>query len=584
MSAPGNTFEAPPLTARAPDLPPPTGASLPPTTRPPLPPPLPASIPLIGAPTVDPSAFVPSLPPMKVVKRNEVHTLPPGASPASLVTPSGGPSTHAPRPSPHASPAMLFGPTPNAPVARHRTKRRRGVFLTRLIWMVTLMGMVVGGLWGYQKYVGSQIPHPDAWDPRVETIVQFVEQTRGLTFDHPVYVDFLEPADFMARFSDAEDAPHDPALEQRAYESELLDALGLTDGRDAVAARSTLAAAVTLGAYTPSTDRIIVRGSQLTPAVRSTLAHELTHALQAQHFDLLGRSDEVGMRAAAEADAMRVERAYLDSLPPEERAAAVQEQSTGGLDPSLASVPWTIVELAYAPYVLGPQLVDEIYQSKGNAGVDDLMTYPPTDEQLISPWSWQPNSAPDRVATDAQAPAGATILEDNAELSVLQVLVSMDAWLSWSMARGALDTWVSGTYTTYRGTPTGPLCVAIAAAFNGPPDAFRDAVMWWSGAMGTPATPTVDGSTVHFTLCARGATSTLPPEPTVSTTLAIVIESAAVTAGTDSPADVRMMLCAARKVIDDPTLAPILKAEATSPEQDATVQQSFMAAAAACRT
>lgn len=150
--------------------------------------------------------------------------------------------------------------------------------------------------------------------------------------------------------------------------------------------------------------------------------------------------------------------------------------------------------------------------------------------------------------------------------------------------RGALDTWVSGTYTTYRTTPTGPLCVAIAAAFNGAPDAFRDAVLWWSGAMGVPATPTVEGSTVHFSLCARGATSTLPPKPTVSTTLAIVIESSAVTAGEDTPGDVRRMLCAARRVIDDPTLAPILQAEVTSPEQDATVQRSFMAAAAACST
>jgi hypothetical protein len=520
---------------------------------------------------------------MRVVKRNDVHSLPPGTSPASLTAP-GAPPTHAARPSPQPSPAMLFSPNSNSPVTMHRAQRRQGLFLTRLIWMMALMGMVVGGLWGYQKYIGSQIPHPDAWDPRVVPIVQFVEQARGLTFDHPVYVDFLEPADFMARFSDSADAPHAPEPEQRAYESELLDAFGLTDGRDAIAAQSTLAAAVTLGAYTPTTGRIIVRGSQLTPAVRATLAHELTHALQAQHFDLLGRSGEVGMRAAAEADAMRVEQAYLDSLPPEERATATAEQSVGVDSTTLASVPWTIVELAYAPYVLGPQLVDDVYQSKGNAGVDDLMTYPPTDEQLISPWSWQPNSSPDEVPTDAAAPEGATILERNAELSVLQVLVSMDAWLSWSMARGALDTWVSGTYTTYRMTPTGPLCVAIAAAFNGPPDTFRDAVLWWTGAMGAPATPTVEGSTVHFSLCARGATSTLPPEPSVSTTLAIVIESAAVTTGTDSPADVRMMLCAARKVIDDPSLAPILKAQATSPEQDATVQKSFMAAAAACTT
>ena len=574
MSAPGNTFEAPPRSSRVPDLPPPP-LTRPLLARPPLPPPLTVSAP---TPPDASSTFAPSLPPMKVVKRNEVHTLPPGSSPASLVAPT----PHAGRPSPQPSPAMLFSPGSDAPATIHRKQRRRGVFVSRMIWMVTLMGLVVGGLWGYQKYVDSQIPHPDAWDPRAVPIVEFVERTRGLQFDHPVYIDFLAPPDFMARFGDSADAPHAPPPEQRAYESELLDALGLTDGRDAVAAQSTLSAAVTLGAYTPSTDRIIVRGDQLTPAVRTTLAHELTHALQAQHFDLLGRSGEVGMRAAAEADAMRVEQQYLESLPPDEQAAAKQEQSVDVDDTTLDSVPWTMVELAYAPYILGPQLVGEVFETGGNAGVDELMKYPPTDEQLISPWSWHPATAPDIAATDAEATAGSTIIEHNSKLSVLQVLVAMDAWLSWSMARGALDTWVSGTYTTYRATPTGPLCVAIAAAFSDRPEVFRDAVMWWSGAMGVPTTATLDGSTVHFSLCARGPASTLPPKPVVSTTLAIVIEAAAVPSEADTPQKVQSMLCAARKVIDDPGLAPLLQAATTTPDQDATLQRAFMEAAASC--
>jgi hypothetical protein len=158
----------------------------------------------------------------------------------------------------------------------------------------------------------------------------------------------------------------------------------------------------------------------------------------------------------------------------------------------------------------------------------------------------------------------------------------MDAWLTWSLARGALDTWVSGTYTTYRASPSGPLCVAIAAAFSGSPEVFRDAVLWWSGAMGFPTTAAIDDRTVHFSLCARGATSTMPPKPLVSTTLAIVIESAAVPTEADTPKKVQSMLCAARKVIDDPQLAPLLQAASTTPEQDATLQRAFMVAAASC--
>ena len=43
----------------------------------------------------------------------------------------------------------------------------------------------------------------------------------------------------------------------------------------------------TLAFYDPRTQDVYVRGTDTTaPATRVTLAHELTHALQDQHFDL----------------------------------------------------------------------------------------------------------------------------------------------------------------------------------------------------------------------------------------------------------------------------------------------------------
>ena len=35
--------------------------------------------------------------------------------------------------------------------------------------------------------------YPAAWDPRVVDLVSFVEKQRGLNFEHPVFVDFLDP-------------------------------------------------------------------------------------------------------------------------------------------------------------------------------------------------------------------------------------------------------------------------------------------------------------------------------------------------------------------------------------------------------
>jgi hypothetical protein len=64
---------------------------------------------------------------------------------------------------------------------------------------------------------------------------------------------------------------------------------------------------------------VFVRGDELTPAVRVTLAHELTHVLQDQHFDLQ-RLDEPdfeeheGLRAMAEGDAGRIEDIYVTDV------------------------------------------------------------------------------------------------------------------------------------------------------------------------------------------------------------------------------------------------------------------------------
>jgi hypothetical protein len=563
MVAPGNTFEAPPQTARVPDLPPP---------------------------------FAPMLPQPKLIKQHDVATMPPGlqltavpAAPSPTMTPSGPPKT-----APTMAPSELYASVPGAPKvtskvtsssrsgAKSGARRAGSGVAHRLLGMLILMGLVVGGLFTYRQYRDAETPHPDVWDPRVVELVQFVETTRGLSFKHPVYVDYLDDATFMTNFVDTEDAPLGGPSEQRAYENELLDALGLTNGSDVATAQSTMAAATAVTSYTPATDRVAIRGTELTPAVRAGLAHQLTHALQAQYFDLRGRSDEAGMRATAEADAMRVEAQYRASLTPEEQAAAKQAPAVDADAATLASVPWTLAELQYAPYVLGPRLVNAVFSAKGNAGVDELMSQPPSDEQLISPWSWRPGDPPVDAATTATAPEGATVIEANQPLSLLQMLVSMDAWLTWTKARTALDHWIGGTYTSYRTTPTAPLCVAIAAAFDTSAEQFADAVIWWTAAMGSPATPVVDGQRVSFSVCARGANGAVPPQPAVSTTTAILVEANAVPPEADTPSKVQTLLCAARTVIDDPALAPAFSAGPPAVDKDAALQQRFMLAAAAC--
>src|SRR5207248_1264939 len=79
---------------------------------------------------------------------------------------------------------------------------------------------------------GSAGSHPSAWEPRVAPIAHFVEDVRGLTFLHPVAVEFLPEAAFKARFA----ADKKPTAKEQGQLSDVvstLRALGLIQG-DAV--------------------------------------------------------------------------------------------------------------------------------------------------------------------------------------------------------------------------------------------------------------------------------------------------------------------------------------------------------------
>ena len=109
-----------------------------------------------------------------------------------------------------------------------------------------------------------------------------------------------------------------------AQESADLLALGLvTAPFDALAASEESDVVGTLGWYDDDREEMVVRGTDVDDTeVQLTVVHELTHALQDQHFDLPHldeRADTSGEQAALgaliEGDATLVEHEYLWSLP-----------------------------------------------------------------------------------------------------------------------------------------------------------------------------------------------------------------------------------------------------------------------------
>lgn len=225
----------------------------------------------------------------------------------------------------------------------------------------------------------------DRIDGVVAELQQFVAKARGLQFKQPVRVTLLDDAAFRARLKEDEETDR----EELEKTTKTLRALKLLEEDvDLEAAIQSLLGDAVLGFYDPEKDDLVVRGTALTPNVRSTLVHELTHALQDQWFeldrdDLDDRDDEASTAfdGVVEGDAVRIEEEYVRTLPRDEAAAA--EGDAGG---DFSDVPQVLLQSIAFPYVYGPRFVEELVEVGGNARVDEAFRRPPeTSEQIIHP-------------------------------------------------------------------------------------------------------------------------------------------------------------------------------------------------------
>lgn len=309
------------------------------------------------------------------------------AAPAPLVPP---PPQLVPPPPPPAYPG--FGTPPGyPPVAAPTGAKGRG-------WVVLLVvAVLVGAGVVLMRLERDQGPSwAKAWDARVEPLARFVERERGLTFDHPVTVAFVPEDEFVADLrrrraesadgssSDAADGGPDLPFER---------AFGLVPADFVEAQSDADAAAGVVGAYDPWTREIRVRGTELTPAVRVTLVHELTHALQDQAFDLRARQSEPDSNAAGlallsviEGDATLVEQAYIGELTDEEREQLGAAEDEVIDSPELDRVPGALLSISNMPYVLGPTFVGAVDLLGPAGGRDDLFRRAPrTDLAVLFP-------------------------------------------------------------------------------------------------------------------------------------------------------------------------------------------------------
>jgi hypothetical protein len=354
--------------------------------------------------------------------------------------------------------------------------------------------------------------HPDDWDPRVDEIAQFVQTERGVLFEHPVQVDFLSEEEFKADVTASEDELTDEDREELDQAESLFRALGLVEGEfDLFDEQNQLTGEGTLAYYDPETERIRVKGTEMTPALRVTLAHELTHALQDQFVDIdevredLSSDDASRYRAVVEGDASNVGDVYAGNELTTEEYQQYVDESSDTSDVDIDDVPPALVAFFQAPYAIGPAF-DQIVKAKGgSSALNELLRDPPTtDRQLLDPRAYFDDTSATDVDTPPIPEGGQAI--DDGEFGALEWYVVMASRIDPVQALDVIDNWAGDSYASYE--QGGKVCVssryaALDQAGAVEVEAAFDA--WIANGMAENARlTTVDDRTFELVACDSG--------------------------------------------------------------------------------
>lgn len=241
------------------------------------------------------------------------------------------------------------------------------------------------------------------------------------------------------------------------------------------------------GFYDPKTGTMFLAGDLRGEQARATLAHELVHALQDQHWDLKKRStyrpgqgdQTMALAALAEGDAtslmldfvMSAKGADALALPDE----ALAEMMRSGIAVGQAKdVPHVLRTSLVAPYVEGIQFIHALRRRGGWPAVDAAWASPPTTtEQILHPEKYAAKEPPLSVSAPA-APSGSGFTkEDEDSYGELGLSLMFGEWMTDDDARVAASGWGGDRASVLRRGEE--LAVVVHVRFDEAPGKTKDA-------------------------------------------------------------------------------------------------------------
>ena len=404
----------------------------------------------------------------------------------------------------------VWSPTP--------TKRRpRWILGGAIVAVVALLAGLVGA-----GVFDSRSSHPSKWDARLGALPATVERLRGLKFVHPVPVRFLSESEFKKEVG-VDPKPRAKQKKSMQRFTEQLRAEGLIAGPvDLLEAINAEQRSSVLAFYSPDRKEVVVRGLGAPDAAhRVTLAHELTHVVQDQHFDLNRleakvrrdpEQDSDALRAFIEGDASRIEDRYVEQLSATDRTAyrKGRDREASKADRGTKSVPAIVTLVFSAPYRYGPPVLNVLAADGGNGNVDRAFRRGVFTQKLfIEPSAPLSESKPLKVG-DPKLKTGEKAVGKPDGYGAFDLYLLLGSRIDPGNALGAAVDWAGGRARTFR--TDGRLCTrsVVEAKTARGNDGLAANFRQWAAAL-PPGMAEVGrrGSAVTVMSCDLGAKSTL---------------------------------------------------------------------------
>ena len=314
---------------------------------------------------------------------------------------------------------------------------------------------------------GTPVTPASAEEKALGTLRSFVEQQRGLTFKAAPPVVHLAGDAFKARLADYRLGAKTAA----ASRSEgALKSLGVIDGAvNLVAQINRLLMGSAPAFYDASANELVIRDAIDAPFTRKILIHELTHALNDQHFELhrpalreTGDESFQSFEALYEGIASDMEDRYVKSLPKDQQDAidAEQKRLAGAFPKDLP--PYVLINFGF-PYTAGKRLATSLLAAGGNGRLNEALARPPvTSEQVLRPEKFTAGEGPKAVP----APAADGAVVSQGVMGQLTLALMLAASVDGATAEAAADGWGGDRYVAWRnGNQT---CVRLAVVMDSP--------------------------------------------------------------------------------------------------------------------